>query len=216
MDKVENPTRRDGSFEWPEQHRDYWLKLAASVGGTEQQARCAYGLSTGMSQAAAARFAHYKGDGRTAGYHAARTKKITTMLTLAEGDGWESPDDMVSEEDKAKLLNSLMRSGDPQVRLKAIQLSDTRREKELEREAAERPDRFDYRKTLDEIGALDPLLAKWLAHSHGITWSIPAPSIGAAVSKLEQIKEWVLADAMRARGDDRGGSGLEANGIAGA
>jgi hypothetical protein len=41
-----------------------------------------------MSQAAGARFAGYKGNGRTAGYHAARTKKITTMLTLAEGDGW--------------------------------------------------------------------------------------------------------------------------------
>lgn len=51
------------------------------------------------------------------------------MLTLAEGDGWQSPDDIVSEEDKSKLLNSLMRSGDPQVRLKAIQLSDARREK---------------------------------------------------------------------------------------
>ncbi len=159
------------NFEWGEKHRDYWLGLAASCGASDQQAKFAYAISTGMSQAAAARWAYgYKDDARSRGYALARTKRVTTLLTLAEADGWQSPHDHVSEEDKQKLLNSLMRSGDPAVRLRAIELSDKRRVAAEEATRAEQQT-HDPLTCLDAIAPdVSPACAWVLAQKAGLGW----------------------------------------------
>jgi hypothetical protein len=119
---------------------------------------------------------------------------------------------MVSEDDKSKLLNSLMRSGDPQERLKAIQPSDARREKQLEREAAERASRNDPIETLNEIAEIDPFYALSLARKHGLVWK-PAPGTEARVlTRIEQLRPELQANGARARVDEHAGDLSAANG----
>jgi hypothetical protein len=192
-------------IDWPESHRDYWIKLAATVGATEQQARFAYGISTGMSATASARFAGYAGEPRTAGYAAVRTRAVTTLLAMAAADGWESPSRMVSEEEKTKLLNALMRSQDPQVRLRAIEASDKRREREIERERLEAEERRQSENPLDllsELAEIAPLYAILLAKKNGLlaAWKPKAPEItaDAALAEIESLKELVSSLAKTA------------------
>jgi len=184
--------------DWPDQHKTYWLGLASTVGATEQHARMAYALSTGMSQTAGARFAGYRGDARTAGYAAARTRAVSVLLAMAEGDGWQSPNNFVSEEEKDKLLSSLMRSGDPQVRLRAIEQADKRREREAERERGEAERaaaECNPLKTLNEIAGLSPILAVMLAQHHGLAWQAPAITVANALGQIEEMKTLVSSFA---------------------
>jgi hypothetical protein len=189
----------EAGIDWPDSHADYWTKLAATTGATLQQARFAYATSTGMSATAAARFAGYNGEPRTAGYAAIRTRAVTTLLALAEQDGWEAPSRVVSEEEKDKLLNALMRSQDPQVRLRAIEASDKRREKELERErvAAAEQD-HDPRQLLGEIAERNALVALALGRHYGFakaeTWFTPAHR-AEALKQIEQVRALLMSDA---------------------
>ncbi len=182
-------------YDWPDEHKEYWLSLAATARATGQQARFAYGLSTGMSQTAAARFAGYRGEARTAGYHAARCKAVSTLLALAEGDGWTSPNQFVTEEEKDKLLTQLMRSGDPTARLRAIEQADKRRERKLERErqaADAELAQFDPRETLKRIAECAPLIAVMLARQHGIPLEMTPMSIGHALAEIEKMRAAVM------------------------
>jgi len=61
-----------------------------------------------------------------------------------------------------------------------------------EREQAERAAKFDPLHTLDELAELDPLLAAWLARSHGLTWQLPQASIDKALANLEKVRNWIL------------------------
>jgi len=185
-----NSDENQAVHEWTPEHRDYWLGLAATVGASEVQARFAYALATGMSQTAAAKFAGYKGEPRTSGYAAARSNKVSTLLTLGENDGWSAPDHFVSEEEKAKLISVLMRSGNPQVRLKAIELADRRRQREMEEKRAEEEKFGDPLKTLQRIADGWPLLAAVIAKRDG--WApgkvtIPARSKASALADIREM-----------------------------
>jgi len=156
-----------------------------------------------MSATAAARFARYAGEPRTAGYAAIRTRAVTTLLAMAEQDGWECPSRIVSEGDKDKLLNALMRSQDPQVRLRAIEASDKRREREIERARNEEPERDPY-DTLREIEELSPLLAQQLARKHDLDFQLSAEAAKAALVELEKEREFLMRIAAdTACGDSR-------------
>jgi hypothetical protein len=118
---------------------------------------------------------------------------VTTLLTLAEGDGWENPNNAVDEEEKGKLLNELMRSRDPNVRLRAIDLADKRRERALERRREAECELGDPLKTLDAIAVLDPYLAIRLAHAEGLSWEPPKDyDLLKALDQLDGARRWIM------------------------
>ncbi len=184
----------DALTDWPDKHRTYWTALAQTTGASEQHARFAYALATGMTQSAAARFAGYRGDNRTAGYAAARTRAVSTLLALAEGDGWESPSNLVTEEEKTKLLNQLMRTQDPNVRLKAIEQSDKRREREFERQRQREEENKNASPAafLNEIAEIVPIVAIMLAERHETNdWKPKAVTLAAALAQVDELKKMV-------------------------
>lgn len=188
MGSTEPISATDGPWD---KHKDFWLGLATQVGATAQQAKFAFALATGHSQSSAAKFADYAGEPRTQGYSTARTRRVKAMLVLAEADGWQSPSDTVDEPTKVKLLNALMRSTDPSVRLRAIELADKRRERELERErAATEQNHFDPIKTIDELAVLTPVLAAVLAVKNNLPWPKRLDRFNA-MRELEGIRDLI-------------------------
>jgi hypothetical protein len=201
----------DGLPDWPDKHRDYWLGLASTCGADVKHARMAYALSCGMNQAASARFAGYRGHAATAGYQAARTKAVGTLLAMAEGDGWQSPNNFVSEEEKDKLLSQLMRSSDATTRLRAIEQHDKRleRQKEADRIAAEAG-----------FGphVISPCLAAALALDSGVAWQMDLELIRRSAAELVAKCERYVREGdtrLKANGHAEGATDAEATPFAG-
>jgi hypothetical protein len=100
---------------------------------------------------------------------------------------------------KDKLLNALMRSQDSQVRLRAIEASDKRRERALEREREEAAQRSpDPELILGEIIERFPLVAIGLAIRDKLPlngkWCKP-PDLARALTELEQARELLMSEA---------------------
>ena len=212
MDNAEPISATDGPWD---KHKEFWLTLAAQVGATAQQAKFAFALATGHSQASAAKYAGYAGEPRTQGYSTARTKRVKSMMLLAEADGWQSPSDTVDEPTKVKLLNALMRSTDPSVRLRAIELADKRREREAERERAEKAQTYDPIATLHKLHAISPALAHVLALTHSVSFALPKLNVHTALMEIDAWRNSILkADTAGVPADALAVDRTEANGKA--
>jgi len=122
--------KQDGpALEWSDKDRNFWLSAAADVGADERQARFAFGVSTGMSKAASARFAGYEGDANQAGYRAYNTNRVKSLLAIGQSHGRRSPDEPVSDVEAERLLSQLARGNDPNARVRALEALEKRRER---------------------------------------------------------------------------------------
>jgi len=200
-------------FDWVSTgHDEEWWSARAIEAGIRRGSQAVQFVASkmlGKSNTEAARCCGAKGPPNTSGYRLARSNEVRRLFAVVQAETGSTVGNVDAAESR-RILSQLARSSDPSLRIRAVEAIAKMDERDRELSATQ--ESHDPIHTLNELGALDPLLAKWLASQHGITWSIPAPNVAAALTRLEQVKEWVLADAMRARGDDRGGSGLEASG----
>jgi len=129
-DTGDDATTPEGpALEWSDKDRDFWMAAASDVGADKRQARFAFGVSTGMSKAAAARWSGYEGDANQAGYRASKTNIVKSLLAIGESHGRKSPDEPVSDAEAERLLSQLARSKDPNARVRALEALEKRRER---------------------------------------------------------------------------------------
>jgi hypothetical protein len=115
-----------------------WRDLAATAGASELQLRFSIARFNGASAAKAAEIAGYSGSRdelRRAGYSAVRSTAVTALLDLAAVDSpYESA---LTDQEVDRKIAKLVRSGDPNVSMKAAELFDKRRARA--KEAGEGP-----------------------------------------------------------------------------
>lgn len=135
---VENGTT--SSLDWGEIGEARWRELGKAAGASELQLRFAVARHAGATLGVAARLAGYsdsdgrKGAHRSAGYSALRSTAVQNLLELS---AIEAPDEAaITDIEVAAKIAKLVRSPDPNVALKAIDL----RAKHNDRC---RPDEFD-------------------------------------------------------------------------
>jgi hypothetical protein len=115
------------TFDWAPFGEQRWRELGEAAGASELQLRFGVMRFGGSSAAAAARAAGYTGDAaqmRRSGYAAVRSAAVQTLLELAAVN---APQDakLSAKEIDAKIAR-LVRSGDPNVALKAVEAHSKR------------------------------------------------------------------------------------------
>jgi hypothetical protein len=126
------------TFDWAPFGEQRWRELAEAAGASELQLRFGVMRFGGASASASARAAGYTGDAaqmRRSGYAAVRSTAVQALLELAAVN---APADarLTDKEIDAKIAR-LVRSGDPNVSLKAVEAHGKReRERASSRESA--------------------------------------------------------------------------------
>jgi hypothetical protein len=183
-------------FDWSPLGRGWWAEKAKDTGADERQLRFACLRHRGCSQAESARQAGYPDDGegsvRQAGWRAARTRVVTTLCALAVAEAKGGVEGCVDAAEARRILTRLARGSDPSIKIRALEAIAKLDATDLDREQAERANNFDPLFTLDELSKIDPLLAQWLARSHGLSWKLPPSCVGKALANLEKVRNWIL------------------------
>src|SRR5680860_935450 len=120
-------TKTNGTepFDWGTLGADWWRDSALLVGANEQQTKLACAQHRGCNQTQAASLAGYSGDKedgslRSAASRAVRGKAVKSLLALAEEADSDTPAVLTSSQ-RLAILNQMARSGDPQIKLRAIE-----------------------------------------------------------------------------------------------
>jgi hypothetical protein len=198
-------------FNWGNHPREWWLECARKAGirKNSQAVKFCAAKARGVSNTQAAREMGIKNQPNAAGYRLARANEVQRLYVILQSETGLTVGD-VDEAEAMRILSQLARSSDPSVRLRACEAIARMNERKAEREAEDPNKLGSPRDTLDEIGETDPLLAWWLARTHGLKWTMPGAGLHGALAKIEQLRNEILAETASGRGDDRVGDRIEA------
>jgi hypothetical protein len=113
-------------FDWGQLPYEWWIETGKTVGADIRHLKFAAAKFRKCTNTQAAREAGF-GTGndqstRSEGYRVARSNKINQLLALAAVEAGGGYDGTLSQQEARSILTAMARGGDPQVRIKSIEL----------------------------------------------------------------------------------------------